>query len=205
ADIAGHRYENACSGAEPADARVRCPQGVELSTGGCRRSTSDAVCAEDCSRLSAMSERMNIAAPQSVGVWVADRALRLEVTRSAAAAGIGVDDSGDGRVPSEAEWGRREMLVLDSTTAAAAAEAGRTRRHGLLIVAGSEPGAACEAGPDVWQAAVRLGAEDVLELPAEAPRLLTALARSGRRDRAGGGVISVVAGHGGAGASVLSA
>src|SRR5699024_7208856 len=61
------------------------------------------------------------------------------------------------------------------------------------------------AGAGVWQRAVRLGADDVFLLPEDADSLLAAFHRhSGERRRGRGGVITVVAGHGGAGASVLA-
>src|SRR5699024_1899342 len=111
--------------------------------------------------------------------------------------------------------------------AAAAQRAGRARRRGVIIVTGGDEqagtaasgsvvvrggGPAAESGPEpsgarVWQTAVRLGAEDVLDVPADAskrPALLSRPPGRSARGEGGGGVITVGSGHGGAGASVLA-
>lgn len=172
--------------------------------------------------VGAMTDAMNRSAPRRVAAWVSDRALRVEVARAAAAAGAELYEPqrAHDQPPGEAQWARHGVIVLDAPAAAATERAGRPRRHGVVIVTGG--GAAASGGDErgegsaaepvagsanagVWQAAVRLGAEDVLELPADAPKLLAALSPAADRPGAGGGgVITVVSGHGGAGASVLA-
>ncbi|WP_182359037.1 septum site-determining protein Ssd [Tomitella gaofuii] len=152
------------------------------------------------------------AATHAVGVWVASTELRVEVERAAAASGVGLSrpgaqDGGRGlsdeqsvAPPTEAEWGRCPIIVLDGDAAAACERAGLPRRRAVLVVA---PSGAADAR--LWQRAVRIGAEDVLELPADEHALLAALNRHAVDGRPGdGGVITVVSGHGGAGASVLA-
>ncbi len=152
----------------------------------------------------------------SAGIWVDDPQLRIEVERAAAAAGVPVgspsaqrspsaqqEGPGDGTIgpaPSEGDWARCPMIVLDPGAAEACVAARLPRRSAVLLVCAPE-----SAGAGVWQRAVRLGADDVFLLPDDADSLLAAFHRhSGGRNRGGGGVITVVSGHGGAGASVLA-
>lgn len=176
-----------------------------------------------------MDERIGGASRSDVGVWVSRHGLRIEVARAAAAAGVELHDprpdtdirSADAQSvvamggkggswtdprgdvgsprPTEGEWARLPVVVLEAESAAASARAGLPRRQGVLVVVG-----AGEAEADVLRSAVRLGAEEVLELPADAQSLLTALSRRGATGAGGGGVIAVIGGHGGAGASVLA-
>ncbi len=105
-----------------------------------------------------------------------------------------------GLPPTDSEWGRCPIIVLDSAAAAACEGAGFPRRHAVLVVAA--PG---DADASLWQCAVRIGAEAVLELPDDGHALLAAFNRHAGFGASGdGGVITVVSGHGGAGASILA-
>lgn len=137
-------------------------------------------------------------AQHTVGVWVGAEALRVEVARAAAAAAVELHEPASA-APTESEWAACDAVVLGP--AAARRCVALPRRAGVVLVAG--PGRADTA---LWQLAVRLGAEDVLELPADAEALLSAVSRgAGGHAPGGGGVLAVAAGHGGAGASVLAA
>jgi secretion/DNA translocation related CpaE-like protein len=96
-------------------------------------------------------------------------------------------------------WRTAPVLVIGADAAAACVRAQLPRRAGVLV--------ACRGPADlpVWARAVRLGAEQVVELPAGERVLVEAL--SGVPELAGppGPVVSVLAGRGGAGASVLAA
>lgn len=151
-----------------------------------------------------------MAAPDGAGVWVSDPQLRIEVERVAAAAGVTVGgparnrasrpEDVDASVPTESDWVRSPMVVLDPEAAQSCVAAGLSRRRSVLLVCATK-----DDGAGVWQCAVRLGADDVFLLPEDADSLLDAFRRrSGTRRRGGGGIITVVSGHGGAGASILA-
>ena len=138
--------------------------------------------------------------PSAVGdllVAMVDDALLDDVTRCAAAAGYRVvaADPATGR----RAWTDATAVVLDPSSAAAVADAKWPRRPGVVVV-GPGPHDA-----DLWRAAVRLGAEDAHVLPDADHAVVGVLSRL-RVPRGGAGMsMAVVAGHGGAGASVLAA
>ncbi|MEN3303514.1 septum site-determining protein Ssd [Pseudonocardia sp.] len=121
--------------------------------------------------------------------------------RLSAAAGTEVHravDSADAR----RQWLTAPFVVLDSASAARCVEAGMPRREGVVVAVRGTP-----RSPD-WMHAVALGAEHVVSMPQAEPWLVAAFAdaaeqAAGRNDR--GRVLAVVAGRGGAGASVLAA
>lgn len=103
--------------------------------------------------------------------------------------------------PNRRTWTAASAVVLDAPAAVRCAEAGLPRRDGVLLV-GADP------HPGLWTAAVDVGAQGVCALPAQEAELVRHLAEATDAGPAGvrtGRVISVVAGRGGAGASVLSA
>lgn len=95
-------------------------------------------------------------------------------------------------------WRTAPLVVIGADAAAFCARAQLPRRPRVLVVCRGP------AGVPVWNLAVRLGAEQVVELPAGEGALVEAL--SGVPELVGqpGLVFSVLAGRGGAGASVLA-
>lgn len=103
--------------------------------------------------------------------------------------------------PNRRTWLAASAVVLDVHSAGRCAEAGLPRRDGVLLV-GADP------QPGLWTAAVQVGAQHVCVLPQQEAELVRQLAEAAEAGPAGtriGRVISVVAGRGGAGASVFSA
>ncbi|MCW0214347.1 MAG: septum formation initiator [Pseudonocardia sp.] len=120
--------------------------------------------------------------------------------RLSAAAGTEVHravDSADAR----RRWLTAPFVVLDGASAARCVEAGLPRREGVVVAVRGQ------ARSEDWMHAVALGAEQVLSLPRSESWLVAAFAdaaeQAGRHER--GRVLAVVAGRGGAGASVLAA
>jgi secretion/DNA translocation related CpaE-like protein len=72
------------------------------------------------------------------------------------------------------------------------------RRPGVVVVTRGDP------SPAVWQAALDLGAEEVVRLPDDDSALVARLLASPDDGAAGAPVVGVVGGSGGAGASVLA-
>jgi secretion/DNA translocation related CpaE-like protein len=122
------------------------------------------------------------------------------VLRLAAAAGVEVQRAADA-ADARRWWGGAPMVLLEGDAARRCAAAGLPRRDGVVLVARGEP-------PGwVWQAAVTVGATEVVTLPEAESWLVTALADSTDRPSAGrpGSVLAVVGARGGAGASTLAA
>lgn len=120
--------------------------------------------------------------------------------RLAAAAGVEVQrvaDAADAR----RWWAGAPMVLLECDAARRCADAGLPRRDGVVLVARGRP-------PDrVWQAAVAVGAAEVVTLPDAEAWLVSALADSMDGSSSGrpGAVVAVVGARGGAGASTLAA
>ena len=126
-------------------------------------------------------------------------ALLDELLRVAAAAGCELD-----RVPDVAalrgRWKAAPMVFVDERFAGECGQADLPRRPGVVVVCGGPP----EAG--TWAAAVALGVDRLVELPAAQEWLAGTLADlvEGPPDDSGR-VLAVLGGRGGAGASVLAA
>ncbi|WP_329788177.1 septum site-determining protein Ssd [Lentzea sp. DG1S-22] len=124
-----------------------------------------------------------------------DQDLLDEVLRVAAAADCPLACTPD--VTSlRSQWHSAPLVLLDPHAVSACLDAGFPRRSGVLVVHGGDP---------PWAPAVALGADGVLELPAEGRALVNALTDLGEgppSDR--GRVVSFLGGRGGAGASVLA-
>ncbi|WP_194838366.1 septum site-determining protein Ssd [Nocardia sp. XZ_19_369] len=135
--------------------------------------------------------------PPPALVLLHDPRLRDEVRRVAAAAERGLDER---LLPvGRHAWTGAPLVILDTTAARAAAEAGYLRRVGVVLATDGEPEL-----PD-WQAAAAVGAERVIALPGAAEGLIEMFAEYGEH-RTGDGVVVAVAGAaGGAGASTLAA
>ncbi|QBI51985.1 septum site-determining protein Ssd [Streptomonospora litoralis] len=142
---------------------------------------------------------MDPSAPARPLLVTHDTELLDDLLRLAAAAGVEptVAHHAAQAVP---EWARAPLIVVgaDLLSAAAALDPD-PRRH--VVVAGR--GADAREGP-VWEAALRVGAEAVLSLPADESRLAGLLTESAHGRAELSPVVSVVGGRGGAGASLLA-
>ena len=100
--------------------------------------------------------------------------------------------------PSRRSWTDAAVVVVDHASALACA-ADLPRRPGVVLV--------CPGAADLreWQAAAVVGAEHVLGLPDSEVELLAVIGATAEPDAAGGTVIAVVGGCGGAGASTFAA
>lgn len=130
---------------------------------------------------------------------VVDQALRPDVDRIAAAAGVRVVHAGE---PSSLKvWTAASAIVLDVAGARRCAELGLPRRDRVLVIGHVEP------IPEHWQIAVSVGAQRVLSLPADEAALVSELseaAESVKDEGRRGAVLAVIGGCGGAGATVFA-
>ncbi|MGV0835664.1 septum site-determining protein Ssd [Mycolicibacterium thermoresistibile] len=133
-------------------------------------------------------------------VLLAEPALRDDVDRAAAAAGVTVVHTHD--PSSRKAWNGAAAVLLDASSAGRCADRALPRRRHVLLLGRTDP------RPADWQAAIAVGAERVLTLPAQDTDLVAALAdaaESARADRRRGPVVAVIGGRGGAGASLFAA
>ncbi len=141
------------------------------------------------------------AADGEVLVVITDPVIGAEVGRAAAAVDVALT-----HVPSDPEptrWRRARRILVDRAGAQACLAAGLPRRpEVLLVVDGQDLDGG--SGGEQWRLAVHLGAQEVFTLPAEADRLVRALAEPAQAE-GGGAVLAVLGGRGGAGASVFAA
>jgi secretion/DNA translocation related CpaE-like protein len=135
---------------------------------------------------------------------IAESALRDEVDRVAAAAGIRAVHLDPAGPPARKTWLAAATVVVDAGAALRCSEAGLPRRPAVFLCALGEPTA------DTLKAAISVGAHDVLSMPGQAGELVRGLSDLG--DAAGdsarkhyAGTVAVVAGRGGAGASLFAA
>lgn len=130
---------------------------------------------------------------------ISDPTLRTDVDRVCAAAGVGVVQVWE---PSSRKvWTGAAAVLLDAPAAQRCAEKAFPRRERVILVGRTEP---CAVD---WQAAIAVGAQRVLTLPTQDAELMAELtAAADAADDAGrcGLVAAVVAGRGGAGASVFA-
>ncbi|ORB64553.1 septum site-determining protein Ssd [Mycolicibacterium tusciae] len=129
-----------------------------------------------------------------------DAELRDDVDRVAAAAGVHVVHASE---PSGRKvWTGAVAVLLDRGAAHRCAQRLLPRRGGVILITRSEP------GPADFQAAIAVGAQRVVALPAQDGELMAELsdaAEAAVADVARGAVVAVIAGRGGAGASVFAA
>lgn len=126
-----------------------------------------------------------------------DSGLRAEVDRIAAAAALRVVHAQ--RPSGRRAWTGAAVVLLDAAAARACGDLGLPRRGGVFLIERRPP------GPDEFEAAIAVGAQRVLQLPAQETQLVgllseTADPAAGRR----GAVVAVLGGCGGAGASVFA-
>lgn len=131
---------------------------------------------------------------------VTDPALRDDVDRVAAAAGVPVVYAPE---PSSRKvWSAAAAVLMDVTAAGRCAEQSLPRRDRVVLVGRGEPQVAD------WKTAISVGAQHVVTLPRQDAELVAELSdavESSRDDGRRGAVLAVIAGRGGAGASVFSA
>jgi len=138
-------------------------------------------------------------ATNGVLALVGDPALRDDVDRVAAAVGLPVVHSSE---PSGRNaWTGAAAVLVDANAARLCADRALPRRSQVILVVGSEPVATD------FQAAIAAGAQRVVMLPAQDGELMSELSNAadacreaGRR----GAIVAVMAGRGGAGASVFA-
>lgn len=138
-------------------------------------------------------------ASNGVLAMVAGPAMREQVDRVAAAAGVSVVHVA--HPPSRQAWTGASAVLLDRAGAGICAEAALPRRAHVILLSHEAPDA------DVWQAAVVVGARYVLTLPACEAELVAALSEAAEAGHAGerrGAVVAVMGGRGGAGASLFA-
>jgi secretion/DNA translocation related CpaE-like protein len=144
------------------------------------------------------SGRVTISAPVSVLAILGAGAIRDDVDRVAAAAGVRVVHVGE--PSSGAVWTSAPVVLVDSDGAARCAAQGLPRRDGVLLVSTAPTS-------EDWEYAVAVGAERVLQLPRQDGELVMALSAAPDRHGVGarrGPAVAVVGGAGGAGASLLA-
>lgn len=133
-------------------------------------------------------------------VAVADPLLVPEIERIVAATERTLIFAGDAGSIRRQAWARASVVIIDGADPSAESLSRLPRRPRVVLVCRQEPTA------EVWQRAVRVGAEHVLTVPADEGRLVevcsspTSGAVNGRAP-----VIAALGGRGGAGASTLSA
>ncbi|MGE2717564.1 septum site-determining protein Ssd [Mycolicibacterium litorale] len=141
-----------------------------------------------------------MATTPGVLVLLSDPALRDDVDRVAAAAAVPVVHTEE---PSSRKvWSAAAAILLDEPSALRCAARALPRRDRIVLVERAV------LGESHWQAAIAIGAQRVLTLPQQEAELvvwLSEAAESVRDDARRGAVAAVVAGRGGAGASVFAA
>ncbi len=144
---------------------------------------------------------MPITETHGVLAVLADPMLRDELDRVAAAVGVRVVHAASALPVSRKTWAAAAAVVLDEAGALGCALAGLTRRAHVIVASVDDP------PPATWAAAIEVGADHVLRLPAQEHDLVRALAEaaeSARDDGARGAVVAVMGGCGGAGASLFA-
>lgn len=119
-------------------------------------------------------------------------ALVEEVSRLAAAAGGELEHAAK---PAAQRWRAAPLVLLDASSVAEVD--GLPRRHGIVVL--------CRGpAPDIWRAAFGIGADHVLDLPADEAGLIELLADTADAPARAGRILAILGGCGGAGASVLA-
>jgi secretion/DNA translocation related CpaE-like protein len=133
-------------------------------------------------------------------VLIGDAELRDDVDRISAAAGVHVVHAAE---PSGRKvWTGAVAVLLDRDAAHRCAQRALPRRGRVFLVSHAQP------GPADFQAAIAVGAQHVLTLPAQDAELMAELseaAEAASSDGPRGAVVAVIAGRGGAGASIFAA
>ncbi|MCV7417935.1 AAA family ATPase [Mycolicibacterium litorale] len=131
---------------------------------------------------------------------LSEPALRDDVDRVAAAAAVSLVHAEE--PSSRKAWSAAAAILLDEPSARRCAARALPRRDRVFLVERSGP------EESHWHAAIEVGAQRVMTLPAQEAELVVLLSEAAEsvRDAARrGAVAAVIAGRGGAGASVLAA
>lgn len=130
---------------------------------------------------------------------VDDEVLIADIDRVVAAAGLRIVRTSD---PSNRRvWMSAAAVLVDSAAARRCAARGLPRRARVLLISTIPP------APADWEAAVAIGAQQIVTLPTDDRELMAVLAdasETGSEADARGPVVAVIAGRGGGGASVLA-
>ena len=150
------------------------------------------------------SARSVMGPPGRAGVlaMVDEPALRDEVDRVAAAVGVRVVHVSGSAALNKKTWSAAAAVVLDVAAACRCGQQALPRRSHVVVVSGAEPEA------QTWAAGIAVGAQHVLALPAQERELVRELADaadSTHDEKLRGGVVAVIGGRGGGGASVFAA
>ncbi len=138
-------------------------------------------------------------ARNTVLAMVAQPAVRDGIDRVVAAAGVAVVHVA--QPPNRQAWTGASAVLLDAAGAGRCTGTRLPRRGHVIMVGHDEP----QAGD--WQAAIAVGAQRVMTLPADEAELVAALseaAESGGGTERRGTVVAVMGGRGGAGASLFA-
>jgi secretion/DNA translocation related CpaE-like protein len=149
-----------------------------------------------------MTTTTDAAGTRGILAVLAEPGLRDELDRVAAAVGVRVVHTGIASPVSRKTWSAAAAVVLDEAAAGWCTRTGLSRRTHVIVVTGAEP------APATWAAAIEVGAQHVLRLPAQERDLVRELAdasESACDTGARGDVVAVIGGRGGAGASLLAA
>jgi secretion/DNA translocation related CpaE-like protein len=128
-------------------------------------------------------------------------ALRDEVDRIGAAVQVRVIHVAGSTPVSRKTWSAAAAVILDEEAAVRCGHDRLPRRAHVIVLTGAEPTGT------TWRAAIAVGAQRVLTLPADEDALVRELAEAGEAARDGerrGEVIAVIGGRGGAGASLFA-
>ena len=117
----------------------------------------------------------------------------------AAAAGVRAVHLDPDTMPTRKVWSAAAAVVVDAAAARRCADAGLPRRTAVFL------GTLGEADPLTLQAAIAVGAQEVLTLPTRADDLVRGIADRSGPSGGRGVTAAVVAGRGGAGASLFAA
>ncbi|OBJ47195.1 septum site-determining protein Ssd [Mycobacterium sp. 1423905.2] len=132
---------------------------------------------------------------------LSDSTMREELDRVAAAVGVRVVYASGRNPVSRKTWSAAAAVVLDEASADRCGQLGLPRRNHVSVLSAVDPTSV------TWAAAVRVGAQQVLKLPAQEHDLVRALAEGAetvRDDTRRGAVVAVIGGCGGAGTSWFS-
>ncbi|MFV1469452.1 septum site-determining protein Ssd [Mycolicibacterium elephantis] len=140
-----------------------------------------------------------MASTHGILALIDDSALRGDVDRVCAAVGLQAVHAAE---PSSRKvWACAAAVLLDVQAAHRCARRALPRRNRVVLVGRREPVAAD------WEAAIAVGAQRVVTLPEQDAELMAELADAAdavRDDAPRGAVLAVIAGRGGAGASVFA-
>ena len=106
------------------------------------------------------------------------------------------------QTPNRKSWNSAAAAVIDEDGARRCTRAGMPRRDGVFVLGTSD------SSPSIWEAAIEVGAQKLVVVPAqeaELVRYLAEAAEAGSIASRRGPVIAVAAGRGGGGASVFAA